>query len=139
VLLTQQIIIADPHLTSSPPPRTTVPFGVASERRRTARHNREVHMRIDAARSWFVVPGDRPERFGRPIADGAHAVILDLEDLVAPAQKDSARQAAVAWLTEQQAYVRIKPAALTTSAWTSGSTTAPVRTTRTCCTRDRGW
>ncbi|WP_433556047.1 HpcH/HpaI aldolase/citrate lyase family protein [Pseudonocardia xinjiangensis] len=59
------------------------------------------------ARSWFVVPGDRPERFDEPVADGAHAIILDLEDLVGPAKKDAARRAVARWLTENHAYVRI--------------------------------
>ncbi|XXM85071.1 CoA ester lyase [Cellulosimicrobium sp. PMB13] len=39
-------------------------------------------------------PGDRPDRFGKA-ADRADAVILDLEDAVAPALKDVARRAVV--------------------------------------------
>lgn len=44
-------------------------------------------------RSYLFVPGDRPERFGRALAAGADAVILDLEDAVAPERKAAARDA----------------------------------------------
>jgi len=43
------------------------------------------------ARSYLFVPGTRPERFEKAIASGAHAVVVDLEDAVAPADKDRAR------------------------------------------------
>jgi hypothetical protein len=46
------------------------------------------------ARSLLFVPGDRPERFDKAAACGAHAVIVDLEDAVAPAAKAQARHAA---------------------------------------------
>ena len=39
----------------------------------------------------LFVPGDRPERFAKAAASGAEAVILDLEDAVAPANKEAAR------------------------------------------------
>lgn len=41
----------------------------------------------------LFVPGSRPERFGKAASSGADAVILDLEDAVAPDLKDSARKA----------------------------------------------
>ena len=41
----------------------------------------------------LYVPGDRPERFAKAFAAGADQVILDLEDAVAPAHKERARQA----------------------------------------------
>ncbi|EJC82993.1 citrate lyase beta subunit [Rhizobium leguminosarum bv. trifolii WSM2297] len=44
-------------------------------------------------RSLIFVPGDRPERFEKALASGADAVILDLEDSVAPANKPRARDA----------------------------------------------
>ncbi|MFL6627564.1 MAG: HpcH/HpaI aldolase/citrate lyase family protein [Vitreoscilla sp.] len=47
------------------------------------------------ARSLLFVPGDRPERFGKAMASGADAVIVDLEDAVAPAAKAAARDALV--------------------------------------------
>jgi len=60
------------------------------------------------ARSLLFVPGDRPERYAKALASGAHEVILDLEDAVAPAAKDAAREAVGAWLREgHPAIVRI--------------------------------
>ena len=44
-------------------------------------------------RSLLFVPGDRPERFAKATASGADAVILDLEDSVAPSAKVAARAA----------------------------------------------
>jgi citrate lyase subunit beta/citryl-CoA lyase len=50
------------------------------------------------ARSFLFVPGDRPERLPKALASGAHAVIADLEDAVAPEDKPAARHAlARAW------------------------------------------
>ncbi|WP_123295864.1 aldolase/citrate lyase family protein [Comamonas sp. BIGb0124] len=39
------------------------------------------------ARSLLFVPGNRPERFDKAAHSGADAVVLDLEDAVAPADK----------------------------------------------------
>lgn len=50
-----------------------------------------------AARSYLFVPGNRPDRFAKAFATGADAVILDLEDAVAPDQKEAAREALAAW------------------------------------------
>jgi citrate lyase subunit beta/citryl-CoA lyase len=44
--------------------------------------------------TWLYVPGDQPERFGKALASGADAIIVDLEDAVAPARKDLARDCA---------------------------------------------
>ena len=49
-------------------------------------------------RSLLFVPGSRPERFDKAMAAGASAVIIDLEDAVAPADKPAARAALLAWL-----------------------------------------
>ena len=49
-------------------------------------------------RTYLFVPGDRPERFEKALASGADAVVLDLEDAVAPASKQAARDAVAAWL-----------------------------------------
>lgn len=60
------------------------------------------------ARSFLFVPGDRPERFAKAAASGAHEVILDLEDAVAPEGKAHARDAVAAWLADgARAIVRI--------------------------------
>lgn len=42
----------------------------------------------------LFVPGNRPERFAKAAASGADAVIIDLEDAVAPEDKPAARRAA---------------------------------------------
>ena len=57
------------------------------------------------ARSWLFVPGSRPERFDKALAAGAGAVIIDLEDAVAPADKQRARDAVSAWLLPRHAVV----------------------------------
>ena len=49
-------------------------------------------------RTYLFVPGDRPERFAKALASGADAVVVDLEDAVAPAAKDAARDAVAGWL-----------------------------------------
>jgi citrate lyase subunit beta/citryl-CoA lyase len=60
------------------------------------------------ARSYLFVPGNRPERFAKASVAGAHAVIIDLEDAVPPAEKTAARAAIAAWLNpEQPVMIRI--------------------------------
>jgi len=44
-------------------------------------------------RSYLFVPADRPERFAKARESGADAVIVDLEDAVAPGAKTRARDA----------------------------------------------
>lgn len=51
------------------------------------------------ARTLLFVPGDRPGRFAKAAASGADGMILDLEDAVAPSDKDAARSHVVDWLT----------------------------------------
>lgn len=51
-----------------------------------------------AARSLLFVPGDRPERFDKAASSGADAVVLDLEDAVAPPAKAAALAHVLAWL-----------------------------------------
>ncbi|CAG9182526.1 HpcH/HpaI aldolase/citrate lyase family protein [Cupriavidus pampae] len=48
------------------------------------------------ARSYLFVPASRPDRIGKAIAAGADAVIVDLEDAVAPEAKDAARSGLIA-------------------------------------------
>lgn len=50
------------------------------------------------ARSLLFVPGDRPDRFDKAVASGADAVILDLEDAVAPDAKVAALGHVLTWL-----------------------------------------
>ena len=64
------------------------------------------------ARSLLFVPGDRPERFEKAARAGADAVIIDLEDAVAPAAKGVALGHALAWLAGgHAAVVRVNDAA----------------------------
>ena len=48
--------------------------------------------------SLLFVPASRPERIAKALAAGADAVIVDLEDAVAPGEKDAARAALAAAL-----------------------------------------
>ncbi|WP_313808930.1 CoA ester lyase [Sphingobium sp.] len=63
-------------------------------------------------RSLLFVPGDRPERFAKAAASGADAIILDLEDSVAPERKAFGREAIAEWLASPRdivAFVRVNP------------------------------
>ena len=51
-------------------------------------------------RTYLFVPGNRPERFAKALASGADAIVLDLEDAVAPAAKGEARDAIARWSCE---------------------------------------
>ncbi|EIE98471.1 HpcH/HpaI aldolase/citrate lyase family protein [Saccharomonospora glauca] len=63
---------------------------------------------IPPHRSWLYVPADRPDRVRKALAGEADAVVLDLEDAVAPRNKDEARRTVVDVLTEgHSVYVRI--------------------------------
>ena len=52
-------------------------------------------------RAYLFVPADRPERYAKARASGADAVIVDLEDAVAPAGKSAARDALANALDER--------------------------------------
>ena len=65
-------------------------------------------------RSLLFVPGDRPDRMEKALGLGADALILDLEDAVAPPNKPAARAAVAAFLQHRTAaatlcFVRINP------------------------------
>jgi citrate lyase subunit beta/citryl-CoA lyase len=51
-----------------------------------------------AIRSWLFVPGDSETKLGKVAGCGADAVIVDLEDAVAPDNKATARLLAAQWL-----------------------------------------
>jgi citrate lyase subunit beta/citryl-CoA lyase len=60
--------------------------------------------------TWLYVPADRPDRVEKAIASPAHAVIVDLEDGVAPAAKETARSNIPGLLDRERGkpvYVRI--------------------------------
>ena len=63
-------------------------------------------------RSLLFVPGDRPDRMEKALGAGADALILDLEDAVAPAAKPEARKAVAKFLAAHQGarlWVRVNP------------------------------
>jgi citrate lyase subunit beta/citryl-CoA lyase len=63
-------------------------------------------------RSLLFVPGDRPDRMAKALGAGADALILDLEDAVAPAAKPEARRAVAEFVAANQTaplWVRINP------------------------------
>ncbi|MBR0706343.1 HpcH/HpaI aldolase/citrate lyase family protein [Bradyrhizobium liaoningense] len=62
------------------------------------------------SRSFLFVPANRPERFDKAAASGAHQVILDLEDAVAPADKGAARGFIAQWSGRTDAIVRVNGA-----------------------------
>jgi citrate lyase subunit beta/citryl-CoA lyase len=69
---------------------------------------------MSVARTYLFVPGSRPERFAKALAAGAHAVIIDLEDAVAIADKERARDAVAAALPlSTPVFVRINAAGTT--------------------------
>jgi (S)-citramalyl-CoA lyase len=53
---------------------------------------------VSPTRSWLFTPATRPDRFARASAACADVVILDLEDSVAPADKNAARDTALTFL-----------------------------------------
>jgi citrate lyase subunit beta/citryl-CoA lyase len=59
-------------------------------------------MPLFSPRSYLFVPGSRPDRFAKACAAGADAVVIDLEDSVAAADKAKARAAIASWLTPAQ-------------------------------------
>ncbi|MDT9592174.1 CoA ester lyase [Nocardioides zeae] len=63
------------------------------------------------ARSWLFTPGDRERLFDKASASNADAVVLDLEDAVAPHAKATARADVCDWLrVGGRAWVRINAA-----------------------------
>lgn len=51
-------------------------------------------------KSFLFVPGHQPSRYDKACASNADAVIIDLEDAVAPGDKDSARESIAQWLAD---------------------------------------
>jgi (S)-citramalyl-CoA lyase len=54
-------------------------------------------------RSWLFTPATRPERFAKAKEAGADVQIIDLEDSVPPAEKESARRNAFDYLAKRNA------------------------------------
>jgi len=55
---------------------------------------------VTSARTFLFMPGDRPDRFAKAMASGADAVVLDLEDAVAPSRKQEALAHVVGFLAQ---------------------------------------
>ena len=60
--------------------------------------------------TWLYVPGDRPDRFAKALASEADVVILDIEDAVAPANKEAARANVRAFLADLHPKPVVEPA-----------------------------
>lgn len=52
-------------------------------------------------RSYLYVPGDQPAKLARAAERGADALVVDLEDAVAPGAKDAARRHVADWLSSR--------------------------------------
>ncbi|WP_084637169.1 HpcH/HpaI aldolase/citrate lyase family protein [Neomicrococcus aestuarii] len=68
----------------------------------------------ELARTWLLVNGTHADRFDHADASGADVVVLDIEDAVAPKDKERARRNVTAWLDstdehgrQRHAWVRI--------------------------------
>lgn len=59
-------------------------------------------------RSWLFVPGDSEKKLAKGPETGAHALIVDLEDAVAPSAKAEARHIARAWLEAHKRQVTMR-------------------------------
>ena len=59
--------------------------------------------------TWLYVPADRPDRVEKAIASAAHAVIVDLEDGVAPGAKAEARANLAALLGDAAREAGLRP------------------------------
>jgi (S)-citramalyl-CoA lyase len=58
---------------------------------------------LNPTRSWLFTPATHPDRFAKAAASSADVAILDLEDSVAPSDKDQARDTALGFLKTQKA------------------------------------
>lgn len=58
-----------------------------------------------ATRSFLFVPGDRPNMLAKATKRGAGALIVDLEDAVAPSAKEHARKTVSTWLASLEGHV----------------------------------
>jgi citrate lyase subunit beta/citryl-CoA lyase len=74
-------------------------------------------------RSALYVPGDRPERFGKALQSEADAIVLDLEDAVAPERNEFARGAVAEFLRSPAT----KPVFVRVNGLASGLISADVR------------
>ena len=62
-----------------------------------------------ANRSWLFVPGDSERKLAKAASTGADAIIVDLEDAVAPEARPAARGLAAEWLAAHRSQVAPGP------------------------------
>ena len=88
-------------------------------------------------RSYLFVPADRPDRYDKALAAGAGAVIVDLEDAVAPDAKAGARAALAGWLAQATTpcIVRVERAPDTAGSPTTSRCCAHGRSPASSCRR----
>ena len=65
--------------------------------------NEEDHKSVQPRRSFIFAPGLRPELYPKALASGADIVCVELEDGIAPHDKDEAREKTMALFDEPQA------------------------------------
>ena len=65
--------------------------------------NEEDNKLVQPRRSFIFAPGLRPELYPKALASGADIVCVELEDGVAPHDKDEAREKTLALFAEPQA------------------------------------
>lgn len=86
----------------------------------SAERSRQRNINSQRQRSWLYVPGDQRERIFKALRSAADSVVIDLEDAVPPARKDTARQTVIDLVTESDSaehsriWVRVNPL---TSTW----------------------
>jgi (S)-citramalyl-CoA lyase len=74
------------------------PIAIGAELEGAEMANLKAQRSILSLKSWLFTPATKPDRFSRAAAAHADALIIDLEDAVAPAAKRDAREAAVRYL-----------------------------------------
>lgn len=67
------------------------------------RHLQSLQRKTHSLRSWLFTPATKSDRFARAAEAGADVLIIDLEDSVAPAAKQEARETALRYLAASPA------------------------------------
>ena len=65
--------------------------------------------KTELMRSWMFVPGNRQRMIEKSLGVAVDAIMMDIEDGVAPAEKDSARQQIAACLDQVAARIKAEP------------------------------
>ena len=67
-------------------------------------------LKVRSRRSFIFSPGTKPDMFPKALASGADIVCVELEDGIAPKDKDEARRTGLALFATQQADDGVEPA-----------------------------